>query len=358
MKTIIQFFIAVIVVTISLLFLVNWMNKEQGYSGNNTLTIYNWGEYIDPDLITQFEEETGITIIYETFDSNEAMMTKIAQGGTSFDVTVPSDYAIDKMKQDNLLIPLDLSKISNMKYIDKRFLNKSFDEGNKYSVPYFWGTLGIVYNEKLLKGREFTSWADLWDKKLKNQILMVDSSREIIGVGLAKLGYSLNDTNKAHIEEARKELAKLAPNVKAIVGDEMNLLLTNEEAPIGVMWSGNAADMMADNEDLNYMVPKEGSNIWFDNMVIPKGAKNIEGAYKFINFMLDPEHAAQNTEYVGYSTPNKKALTLLPKEISEDERFYPNEETVNHLEVYENLGKKLLAFYSEQFLKFEIELDQ
>lgn len=354
MKKLIQSLVAVFIISFALLFWVNHLNASEGYEGDNTITVYNWGEYIDPDLIDQFEKETGIKVIYETFDSNEAMMVKIKQGGTSYDVAVPSEYAIEKMKEEGLLLKLDHSKLPNLKNIDDRFLNLSFDPGNEYSVPYFWGTVGIVYNPKLLGERSFDSWNDLWAKDLKNQILLVDGAREVIGFGLNSLNYSLNDTNEEHLQEAKNKLVELQPNVKAIVGDEIKMLLVNEEAPLGVVWSGDAADMMAENENLDYVVPKEGSNLWFDNMVIPKTAKNIDGAYKFINFMLDAKIAAQNAEYVGYSTPNKAALRLLPEEIATDDRFYPSSDLTERLEVYENLGQEMLSHYNELFLEFKM----
>lgn len=201
------------------------------------------------------------------------MLTKVQQGGTTYDIAVPSEYMIDKMRKEHLLIPLDHSKLPNLKNIDPRFMDLPFDEGNKYSVPYFWGTVGIVYNPKMLNGKKITSWNDLWDPDLRNKILLVDGAREIMGMGLNSLGYSLNDTNHAHLQEAKRKLDTLTPNIKAIVGDEIRLLLQNEEASIGIVWSGVASEIMSENEDLEYVVPKEGSNLWFDNMVIPKTAK-------------------------------------------------------------------------------------
>ncbi|WIV19020.1 ABC transporter substrate-binding protein [Paenibacillus polygoni] len=353
MKQLVQTFSLVLIVAFGLMYLTSVLNSSEGYSGGNTLTIYNWGDYIDPELIAEFEEESGMKVVYQTFDSNEAMMTKIQQGGTTYDVVIPSEYAISKMKEEDLLIPLDHSKIPNLKYIDERFLNLSFDEGNKYSIPYFWGTVGIVFNPELTD-LTFKSWDDLWDPSLKNQILLVDGAREVIGMGLNSLHYSLNDTNEEHLQEALTKLSKLTPNVKAIVGDEIKMLLAGEEGAVGLVWSGDASEIMDENEKLDYVVPEEGSNLWFDNMVIPKTAKNIEGAHQFINFMLDPEHAARNAEYVGYSTPNAGALELLPEEVSSDERFYPNEELTEKLEVYDNLGKRMLAHYNDLFLIFKM----
>ncbi|CAH2716933.1 Spermidine/putrescine-binding periplasmic protein [Neobacillus rhizosphaerae] len=354
MNKLVRFFLVIAVVSAVLLYAISSLNSSQGYTGSNTLTVFNWGDYIDPDIIKRFEKETGIKVIYETFDSNESMMTKIEQGGTNYDIAIPSEYMIDKMRHEHLLIPLDHSKLPNLKYIDNRFMDLPFDPQNKYSIPYFWGTVGIVYNPKMLHGKKITSWNDLWASNLKNKILLTDGAREVIGMGLNSLGYSLNDTNKQHLIEAKEKLDTLTPNIKAIVGDEIKMLLANREASVGLVWSGDASEIMSQNEDLDYVVPKEGSNLWFDNMVIPKTAKNIEAAHKFINFMLDPKVAAKNTEYVGYSTPNKGALKYMPKEVVNDERFYPSPELTEKLEVYKNLGKKNLAYYNELFLQFKM----
>lgn len=354
MSKLVRILIAIVIISVGLMYVTTQMNKSQGLTGGNTLNVYNWGDYIDPDLIDKFEKETGIKVIYETFDSNEAMMTKLSQGGTAYDISVPSEYAIAKMKEEDLLIPLDHKKLPNLKYIDEHYMDLSFDPNNQFSVPYFWGTFGVVYNPKMLGGKEITSWNDLWDPDLKNQILLVDGAREVIGMGLNSLHYSLNETDKDKLKEAKRKLDTLTPNIKAIIGDEIKLLVANEEAAIGVVWSGEAADIMWENEDLDYVVPEEGSNLWFDNMVIPKTAKNIEGAYQFINFMLDPENAAQNAEYVGYSTPNKQALKYMDEEITGDERFYPDPNMTERLEVYDNLGKKMLAYYNDLYLEFKM----
>ncbi|MCM3128433.1 MULTISPECIES: ABC transporter substrate-binding protein [unclassified Paenibacillus] len=353
MKQLVQTFSVVLIVAFLLMYLTSVLNSSEGYSGGNTLTIYNWGDYIDPDLITEFEEESGLRVIYQTFDSNEAMMTKIQQGGTTYDIAIPSEYAISKMKEDDLLLPLDHSQIPNLQYIDERFMDLSFDPGNEYSIPYFWGTVGIVFNPELTD-LTFKSWDDLWDPSLKNQILLLDGAREVIGMGLNSLHYSLNDTNEDHLQEALAKLSTLTPNVKAIVGDEIKMLIAGEEAAVGLVWSGDASEIMSENEKLDYVVPEEGSNLWFDNMVIPKTASNIEGAHQFINFILDPENGARNAEYVGYSTPNAAALALLPEDISGDERFYPNEELTEKLEVYDNLGRRMLSHYNDLFLEFKM----
>ncbi|MDQ0429133.1 spermidine/putrescine transport system substrate-binding protein [Planomicrobium stackebrandtii] len=357
MKDITRAAIAILVVSAVLLYTVNVLEKSSATADGGTISVYNWGEYIDPELIDQFEEETNISVVYETFDSNESMMTKIEQGGTTYDVAMPSEYAIEKMKDNDLLQPIDHELIPNLQNIDPYFLDLPFDPGNEYSVPYFWGTVGIAFNPTLLEGQTFESWDDLWDPTLEQEVILVDSAREVIGMGLNSLGYSLNSTNLDELREATDKLKTMGPNVKAIIGDEIVEMMRREEAAVAVTWSGQAADMMWINENIDYSVPEEGSNLWFDNMIIPSTADNVEGAHAFINFMLDPEVAAQNADYVGYSTPNEQAIALMDPEVTGDERFYPPEELRERLEVYENLGLEMLGTYNELFLEFKMDME-
>ncbi len=358
MRDLVQASIAIIVVCALLFFGISQMNSAGDGGSNNTLTVYNWGEYIDPELIDQFEKETGIKVTYETFDSNEAMMTKISQGGSAYDIAVPSEYAIEMMLEDELLVELDHSLIPNLQNIDPYFLDLPFDPGNKYSVPYFWGTVGIVYNPNLVEDHlDFTSWDQLWDDSLRNKVFLVDGAREVIGMGLNSIGHSLNTKDQEILRLATDKLKTLAPNVKAIIGDEITNLMVNNEAAVALTFSGQAADMMWENEELDFAVPAEGSNLWFDNMVIPKTSKNIEGAHKFINFMLNAEVSAQNADYVGYSTPNAAAMALLDEEVIADERFYPNIEMRDRLEVYEDLGLAWIGLYNELFLEFKMSMN-
>jgi spermidine/putrescine transport system substrate-binding protein len=354
MKRLQSLIIGIVAIIFVLLFGVHQLEHSSGMAGAKVLNIYNWGDYIDPDLLTKFEEETGYKVNYETFDSNEAMFTKIQQGGTSYDIAIPSEYMIQKMMEENLLKPLDHSKIKGLENIDSRFLDLSFDPGNSYSIPYFWGTLGIVYNDKFFAEGEIKEWDDLWKPELKDSIMLIDGAREVIGLGLNSLGYSLNSKEDDQLEEALTKLRKMTPNIKAIVADEIKMYMANEEASVAVTFSGEAADMMYENEHIHYVIPSEGSNLWFDNMVIPKTSKNEEGAYAFLNFMLEPENAAQNAEYIGYSTPNQAALDLLPDEITQDEQFYPSDELMKHLEVYENLGAQYLGIYNDLFLELKM----
>ncbi|MGX7349581.1 ABC transporter substrate-binding protein [Dolosicoccus paucivorans] len=320
-------------------------------SGEDVVTLYNWGDYIDPDLITQFEEETGYQIEYETFDSNEAMLAKIEQVGTSFDLAVPSDYMIELMIQKEMLLPLDHKKIQGMEHLDKRFLDLPFDPNNRYSIPYFWGTLGILANEQLVDVSQLTSWQDLWKEEFKDNLLLYDGAREVLGFALQAKRRSLNDRNIAHLKEARDDIWRLLPNVRGFVADEIKMYMVQEEAALAVTFSGEASAAMEESDYLVYIIPQEGSNIWFDNLVIPKTARNLEGVYAFINFMLRPEVAAQNSEYIGYSTPNKEALNYIDPELLNNPAFYPDEAVIEELEMYLNLGQEILIQYNNLYLE-------
>lgn len=358
MKQLAQATIAIILACLLLFFASRSLESVGSNGSNDTLTIYNWGEYIDPDLIDQFEEESGIHVIYETFDSNEAMYTKVQQGGSAYDIAVPSEYMIESMIDDDMLVELDHSLLPNMSNIDPYFLDLPFDPGNKFSMPYFWGTVGVVFNpNEIPEDLTFESWEHLWDERLEGKVFLVDGSREVMGMGLNSLGYSLNLKDDAALREATDKLKELTPNVKAIIGDEITPLMINNEATVALTWSGQAADMMWENEDLDFAVPEEGSNLWFDNMVIPKTSKNVEGAHAFINFMLDAEIGAANADYVGYSTPNAASWELMDEEVIADERFYPPLEMRDRLEVYENLGLEWLGKYNEYFLEFKMSLN-
>lgn len=357
MKQLMQLLITSLVVAILLLFSSKFIDPPPKSGKGNILYVYNWGEYIDPDLLKKFEKEYGIRVILETFDSNESMLAKIKNGGTHYDIAVPSEYAIQKMVDEKLLIPIDHQKLPNLKNINPDFMNLDFDKDNKYSIPYFWGTVGILYNPDKTKGIDFSSWDSLWNPKLKNNVLIVDGAREALGFSLNSMGESLNETNTHKLNQAEKKLEKLGPNVKGVVGDEINTMMVQKEADVAVVWSGMGADIMTENENLDFVVPKEGSNLWFDNIVIPKTAQNVEGAHEFINFLLDAKNGKQNTEWVGYATPNKESYKLLDKETRDDERFYPSKEIQRKLEVYEDLGFENIKLYNELFLRFKMSLN-
>ncbi|ATD30739.1 ABC transporter substrate-binding protein [Macrococcoides bohemicum] len=357
MKQLMQLILISLAVAVLLLFSAKFIDPPPKSGKGNILYVYNWGEYIDPALLKKFEKEYGIRVILETFDSNESMLAKIKNGGTHYDIAVPSEYAIQKMKEEKLLIPIDHKKLPNLKNINPDFMNLDFDKGNKYSIPYFWGTVGILYNPDKTKDIDFSSWESLWDPRLKNNVLIVDGAREALGLSLNSMGESLNEKNPEKLDKAEQKLEKLGPNVKGVVGDEINTMMVQKEADVAVVWSGMGADIMTENENLDFVVPKEGSNLWFDNMVIPKTAQNVDGAHTFINFLLDAKIGKQNTEWVGYATPNTASYKLLDKETREDERFYPSKAVQEKLEVYEDLGFENIKRYNELFLKFKMSLN-
>ena len=354
MKRLVYFMGGVLAIIAVLGLLSVKLSADSGSSAiSNQLTIYNWGDYIDESLLKSFEKETGYKVNYVTFDSNEAMYTKIKQGGTTYDIAIPSEYMIDKMKSEKLLNKLDHQKIKGLENIDPRFLNQSFDKNNAYSIPYFWGTLGITYNDEKVKTPP-EHWQDLWSPDYKNNLMLIDGAREIIGLALNEQGDSVNSKDMGQLNKAYNHLKSLTPNVKAIVADEIKQYMINNEAAAAVTFSGEASEMVSENEHLHYVVPNEGSNLWFDNIVIPKTAKNYDAAYAFINYMIRPEIAAKNAEYVGYATPNMKAEAILPKEIKSDKAFYPDATAMKNLEVYQSLGPEYLGIYNDLFLEFKM----
>lgn len=307
-----------------------------GGSGKKTLKVYNWGDYIDESVIESFEKEFGIDVIYDTFDTNEDMYVKIKSGGSDYDVAFPSDYMIERMIEEDMLEKINFDNVPNMKYIDDKFKNLAYDPENEYSVPYMWGTVGIIYN-KTMVDEPVDSWDILWDEKYAKQIFMLDSSRDSIGITLKKLGYSVNSRDEKELEEAKNALIEQKPLVLSYMGDNIKEAMISGQGALAVVWSGDAVYMKWENPDLEYVIPKEGSNLWFDAMVILKGSKNKEEAELFINYMCDPEIALKNTEYIGYSTPNTEAKKMLDEELLNDVTAYPPDEMIENCEVFKSL---------------------
>lgn len=307
-----------------------------GQNSSKVLNVYNVGDYIDEDLIDEFEEKTGIKVQYSTYDTNEMMYQKVKSGSTKYDLIFPSDYMVQKMTREGLLKKINYNNIPNYKYIDKEFLNAEYDPNNYYSVPYMWGTLGIVYNKKKVKDK-VDSWDILWNPKYKREILMFDSVRDTMGVALKKLGYSMNTTNQKEIDEAKELLVKQKPLILAYVNDDGKDRMVGNEALMGIFYSGDVPLMIEENEDLEYAIPKEGTNKWTDAMCIPKTADNQDWAEEFINFLCDPDVNARNTEYIGYSTPISAGKEKLPDEIKNDKTLYPDKEILEKCEAFLDL---------------------
>lgn len=320
----------------------NMMNSEK-------VVVYNWGEYLDPEVLTLFEQETGIDVVYEEFETNEILYPKISSGAIAYDVICPSDYMIQRMIENDLLAEINFDNIPNVKNIGKDYMEQSrqFDPENKYSVPYCWGTVGILYN-KTMVDEPITSWSVLWDEKYKDNILMQDSVRDAFGVTLKYLGYSLNSTDLDELTEARDLLIKQKPLVQAYVIDQVRDKMIGNEAAIGVIYSGEAIYTQMENPDLEYVIPEEGSNIWIDSWVIPKNAENKENAEKFINFLCRPEIALMNFEYITYSTPNSEARKLIGDEaIRNSEIAFPDLSKYDNLETFQYLGTEADQTYGE-----------
>ncbi|MCD4715044.1 MAG: spermidine/putrescine ABC transporter substrate-binding protein [Clostridiales bacterium] len=307
------------------------------------LNVYNWGDYIDENIFEMFEEETGIEINYETYATNEEMYTKIKKGGTQYDLAIPSEYMIEKMIREEMLETIDLSKVPNFKNIDEDFKNLSFDPDNTYSVPYFWGTVGIIYNTELIE-EPINSWDVLWDEKYAGQFTMMDSQRDSIMVALKKLGYSMNTKNLDELEEAKQLLIEQKPMVLAYVGDNVKDMLISGEAAMAVVWSGEASAVIQEYDEFEYVLPVEGSNKWFDNIVIPKGAENIDAAHQFIDFLCRPDIGFLNADYVGYSTVNTETLKLIDPSLMGTTYAYPHDEWIENYEIFNDPGDFILEY--------------
>lgn len=326
-----------------------------GGQAKQVVNVYNWGEYIDESIFDEFEEETGIQVNYSTFETNEALYSTLKSGGSSYDVIIPSDYMISRMIQEGMLEELNFDNIPNAKQVDlSQFNVKSealaYDAENKYSVPYAWGSVGIIYNTKKVAG-PVDGWGALFDKANKGQVLMFNNSRDALGLALKYLGYSLNTTDEAQIKEATDLLIQQKEDgiVQAYVMDQIFEKLISGEAAIGPYYAGDAITMIEENPDLAFCSPKEGTNLFLDAMCIPKGAENKENGEAFINFMCKPEIMVKNADVTGYCVPSKAAYALLDDETKQNAIAYPSEEAMANMEVFTNLPEHILALYDSEW---------
>ncbi len=313
------------------------------FAAREEITVYNWGQYISDgtddslDVIAAFEEETGIHVNYITFDSNESMYTKLKTGGASYDIIIPSDYMIAKLIEEDMLEPLDFSNIPNYVGIDEAFRDQAYDPENTYSVPYTWGTVGLIYNRQYVSDEDAQSWSCLWNSKYAGKILMFDNPRDAFAIAESILGYSLNTTNAAELRQCADLLAQQKPVLQAYVMDQIFDKMQRGEAWIAPYYAGDYLTMVEENPDLGFSHPQEGFNIFIDAMCIPKGCQNKAGAEAFINFLCRPDISAANLDYIGYSTPISAAKEYMDEEVISSPVSYPDDETLARSESFSAL---------------------
>ena len=356
-----------LVLAMMLLLLPGCGNGNSNSNGKVTLNIYNWGQYMADgsdgslDVIAAFEEAyPWIEVNYSTFDSNEVMYTKLANGGITVDLIIPSDYMIARMVEEDMLLELDYSNIPNYAYIADEFKGMAYDPEEKYTVPYAWGTVGIVYNTKYVDEADVTGWELMWNAKYDDKILMFDNSRDAFGIAQLMLGYSLNTTDEAQLEECAALLKKQKPLVQQYVMDQIFDLMQNEEAWIAACYAGDYVTMADENENLAFYRPENSFNLFMDAMCIPKCAQQKEAAELFINFVCDPEIAAANMDWIAYSTPlNKEVMAdYMDAEVLDDPIAYPSSELIldaqQRQHVYTNLPPSVSRFVESLFMKVRI----
>ena len=304
----------------------------------DTLVVYNWYDYIDESVIDMFEEETGIKVKYVNFTTCEEMYVKMTQGGSLFDVCVPSDYIIERFIQEDMLAPIDYSKLQYTNDLLPWLWECDYDMGNKFSVPYMWGTVGILFNTDYVDG-EITSWSSLYDPSYQNDVLLLDSIRDTMGTTLKYLGYSLNCREEDALAEVTALLIKQKEDgiVQGYMVDEVKDKMVAGEAAMAVMWSGDAMYSIEENDSLVYVVPEEGSNVWVDALCIPKTTQNYEGALKFIDFMCRPDIAQMNYDYIHYASPIRTVVDNLPEDEAANPAVNPTDEMISRCEFFHDI---------------------
>lgn len=331
------------ILLVSLFFLVGIFFSLSGKiteAQDLTLNLYNWSTYMNPEILTEFEKKFAVKIQSDTYDSTEALYAKLKPGNPGYDVIFPSDYGVSIMSKEKLLEPINLANIPNIKHQDKKFINVPFDPKNQYSFPYLWGTMGLGYNYKKT-GKVVESWSQVFDSQMNGKVALLNELRTMLGGILIYLGYDPNTTKAEEINKARDFLIKHKDIIVAFANDNGQDLLNQGEVELAVEWSGDVFQVMEQNADIRYSIPSEGSVVWLDNMAIPKNAPHKALAEKFINFMLTPEIAAKNANFLKYATPNKTALenNLINPELKKNPAIYPSPEVFNKLVYIKDVGE-------------------
>lgn len=312
-----------------------------------TLNILNYDIYIDKSLINQFETENNVTIKYDTYSTPEEMYIKAKAGASNYDLIISSEYMIERMINEGMVKKLNFDNIPNYKYVGEQFKNQPYDPNNEYAVPYFWGTLGILYNKKNVDVSS-KSWSLLWDEKYSQRIIMMDSQRDSFAAALKLLGYSLNTVDEKELDEAKNLLLKQKPLVMAYITDGAPDIMIGGEADMALVWSGEAVSAMSENEDLDFIIPKEGSNIWIDAMFVPSSAKNQPMAEKFINFLSSKEATLRNIDEVWYSTVHTESIKEVSEELLNNTAFNISDEDIKNMEMFRD-PKEFIELYSKRW---------
>lgn len=338
-------------------------NLEGTYSreyAGTTINVFNWGEYISDgsegslDVNKAFEKLTGIKVNYSLYESNEAMYAKMKSEAVSYDIVIPSDYMIERLKNENMLQKIDTTKLSNYKYIDDAYKGLYFDENNEYSVPYSVGMVGLIYNTTMVKEAP-TSWSVMWDKKYKENILTFNNPRDAFAISQFLLGIDLNTTDKAEWDRAAAKLKEQNPLLQGRVMDQVFNKMEGGNAAIAPYYAGDFLTMQSNNEDLAFVYPKEGTNIFVDSICIPKNAKNYEAAMMYINFMLEPEVALANAEYICYASPNTAVVNNDEYEFKGNEILYPSEDKKPKTQYFHDLPAEIRGYYEKLWEDILIE---
>jgi spermidine/putrescine transport system substrate-binding protein len=305
------------------------------------LFIYTWAGYTDNALLDRFAEKTGIRVVADVFSSNEEMLARVQAGGArAYSIIYPSDYMVVQMTELGLLTPLDHSSLGGLDRLKKQFQNPVYDPGNRYSVPLSWGTTGLIYNTEQLKEAP-EDWNYLWEHKqeLARRMTLASDVREVMGAALRMLGYSLNSTNQEQVKQAYEKLVELKPAIASFTTDAWRPQMLTGDLKVAMCYSSDANEVISDNDKLKYVVPKSGSSLWTDTLVIPKGSPNPEAAYKWINFLLQGDVAASLVERLSFSTPSEDAFSLLTPELRENELLFPSEAVLKNCEGVAPVGK-------------------
>lgn len=317
------------------------------------VVVYNWAEYIPDGVLEDFEKETGIKVEYSTYENNEVMYSKLKlQKGKGYDIIVPSTYLVSKMREEGLLQKLDHNKLKNLENLSISLMNKPYDPGNEYSIPYLWGSTGIGVNAKEIDPATISGWADLWDEKWQGKLLLTDDVREVFHMALKKNGFSTNSTNPDEIKKAYEDLQKLMPNVLVFNADAPREPFLAGDVNLGMIWSGEVTMAQKENPDIQYIFPKEGTSFWVDSFTIPAGAENVANAHTFIDYMLRPEVGQKVVEELGYSTPNTAAQDLLSEATRKNPVIFPPAEAIDKGEFQNDLGDAM-KLYNEYWEKLK-----